>query len=117
MRILNVALTVAAYATLATTEAVSAAADSGVLRIRSKNDGNLRNAAHVPTGRLLDLHHPQRSRWDDGSAQIGCVVGPTTQSMCFSYTDFLSHYQEFWSFEHCFHERDQPDQCVDGVCV
>ena len=54
MRIVTVVLTVVAYATLAGTGAVSAAADSGGLRIRSKNDGtNLRNAAHMPTGRQL----------------------------------------------------------------
>ena len=54
MRIVTViVLTVAAYASLAATEAVPTTADSGGLRIRSKKDGNLRNAAHVPTGRQL----------------------------------------------------------------
>ena len=54
MRIVTViVLTVAAYASLAATEVVPTTADSGGLRIRSKKDGNLRNAAHVPTGRQL----------------------------------------------------------------
>ena len=54
MRIVTViVLTVAAYASLAAAEAVPTTADSGGLRIRTKKDGNLRNAAHVPTGRQL----------------------------------------------------------------
>ena len=54
MRIVTViVLTVAAHASLAATEVVPTTADSGGLRIRSKKDGNLRNAAHVPTGRQL----------------------------------------------------------------